>query len=320
MTGFRQIAAVLAVVVGIGGSALAQSSSWPGARGRNENGSAAGRRPGAPAETRTETRAETGSEAGTETAGQARDPQFKENVVVSASKTEQQIVDAAATMTVIGQKELSVAPTNNYADLLRAVPGVNITQISARDVNVNTRGATSSLATAQLAVVDGRSIYQDFFGFTMWEFMPSNLDEIKRIEVIRGPASAVWGANALNGVVNVITKSPREMLGTSVTFGAGSMSREVNDNNADSASIFYVAAPTRRRSTIAGPTSCHSARTCRTRSRVRPASSRTVERRAIRTTRTTARSSRRWMFVSTTTLPIPARSSSSPPVWPARTE
>ena len=148
---------------------------------------------------------------------QQQDPQkpptYKETVVVSASKTEQQLVDAPATMTVIGARALAVAPSNNYGDLLRSVPGLNITQISARDVNVNSRSATSSLATSQLAVVDGRSIYQDFFGFTMWDFMPSNLDEIKRIEVIRGPASAVWGANALNGVINVITKSPREMPG-----------------------------------------------------------------------------------------------------------
>ena len=236
MTGFRQIAAVLAVVVGVGGSALAQSSAGqaPAAATKTDQPQAGAQAPPQKPGQKPDPKPEQKPPAKPE------DPQFKENVVVSASKTEQQIVDAAATMTVIGQKELSVAPTNNYADLLRAVPGVNITQISARDVNVNTRGATSSLATAQLAVVDGRSIYQDFFGFTMWEFMPSNLDEIKRIEVIRGPASAVWGANALNGVVNVITKSPREMLGTSVTFGAGSMGREVNDNNADSASIFYV--------------------------------------------------------------------------------
>ena len=69
---------------------------------------------------------------------------------------------------------------------------------------------------SQLALLDGRSLYQDFFGFVMWDFLPVNLNEIKQIEVIRGPASAVWGANALNGVVNVITKSPREMQGTSV--------------------------------------------------------------------------------------------------------
>ncbi len=168
------------------------------------------------------------------------DPTFKENVIVSASKTEQQLVDAPATMTVIGPKQLDTAPSNNYADLLRSVPGLNITQISARDVNVNSRAATSSLATAQLAVVDGRSIYQDFFGFTMWEFMPSDLSDIKRIEVIRGPASAVWGANALNGVINVITKTPREAPGTKVTFGVGSFGREVNDDNADSGAMFYV--------------------------------------------------------------------------------
>ena len=168
------------------------------------------------------------------------DPAFKENVVVSASKMEQQLVDAPATMTVIGPKQLEVAPSSNFAEILRAVPGLNITQLSARDVNVNSRSATSSLATAQLTVVDGRSVYQDFFGFTMWEFVPSNLDEIKQIEAIRGPASAVWGANAMNGVINVITKSPREMLGTTVTFGAGSMNREFNDDGASAGSMWYV--------------------------------------------------------------------------------
>jgi outer membrane receptor protein involved in Fe transport len=165
---------------------------------------------------------------------------YKETVVVSASKTEQQLVDAPATMTVIGEKTLSVAPSNDYADILRAVPGVNVTQLSARDVNVTSRASTSSLATSQLAVVDGRSLYQDFFGFTMWDFMPANLDEIKRIEVIRGPASAVWGANALEGVINVITKAPREMIGSSVTFGAGTFGRSVDNNGASAGSLFYI--------------------------------------------------------------------------------
>ena len=78
--------------------------------------------------------------------------------------------------------------------------------MSARDINVTSRGATGTLATGQLALLDGRSLYQDFFGFVMWDFLPVNLNEVKQIEVIRGPASAVWGANALYGVVNVITK------------------------------------------------------------------------------------------------------------------
>jgi iron complex outermembrane receptor protein len=165
---------------------------------------------------------------------------YRETVVVSASKTEQQLVDAPATMSVIGERALSVSPSSNYADLLRSVPGVNITQISARDVNITSRSATGSLATQQLTVVDGRSLYQDFFGFTMWDFLPANLDEIKQIEAIRGPASAVWGANALTGVVNVITKSPREMAGSSVTFGVGGFGREVDDDNESAGSLFYV--------------------------------------------------------------------------------
>jgi outer membrane receptor protein involved in Fe transport len=143
-------------------------------------------------------------------------------------------------MTVIGPRALEVAPSGNYADLLRGVPGLNISQISARDVNVTSRGASGSLATSQLAVLDGRSLYQDFFGFVMWDFMPADLEQIKRIEVIRGPASAVWGANALNGVISVITKTPREAPGTSVTIGGGSLNREVNGNAADSGGLFYV--------------------------------------------------------------------------------
>ncbi|HUR19288.1 MAG TPA: TonB-dependent receptor [Vicinamibacterales bacterium] len=163
----------------------------------------------------------------TPTATPAAEPGYVETVtVVSATKAEQKLVNAPATMTVIGARALEVAPSNNYADLLRAVPGVNITQLSARDINITSRAATSSLATSQLAILDGRTLYQDFFGFVMWDFMPSNLNEIKQIEVIRGPASAVWGANALNGVINVITKTPREMQGTSFLLGAGSFGRE----------------------------------------------------------------------------------------------
>jgi outer membrane receptor protein involved in Fe transport len=157
-------------------------------------------------------------------------PTYEETVVVSASKTEQKIVDAPVTMTVFTPKFLSETPAANYGDLLRGVPGVNVTQLSARDINVTARGATSSLSTTQLAVIDGRSIYQDFFGFVMWDFMPANMAEIKQIEVIRGPASAVWGANAMNGVINVITKSPREMRGGSVNIGFGGFDRQVTNN------------------------------------------------------------------------------------------
>ena len=131
---------------------------------------------------------------------------YEETVVVSASRTEETLINAPATMSVITGVTLENAPTQNFGELLRSVPGVNVTQVSARDINVTSRGATGTLATGQLALLDGRSLYQDFFGFVMWDFLPVNLNEVKQIEVIRGPASAVWGANALYGVVNVITK------------------------------------------------------------------------------------------------------------------
>ena len=107
---------------------------------------------------------------------------------------------------------------------------MNVTQTSARDFNITMRGATSTLATSQLALIDGRSLYLDFFGFVAWDFLPVNPNEIKQIEVIRGPASAVWGANALNGVVNFITKTPRELAGDSLTMSVGTFDREVEDN------------------------------------------------------------------------------------------
>ena len=166
-------------------------------------------------------------------------PPYEETVVVSASRTEEKLINAPATMSVITGPIIETAPTQNFAELLRSVPGMNVTQVSARDINVTSRGSTGTLATGTLALLDGRSLYQDFFGFVMWDFLPVNLTEIKQIEVIRGPASAVWGANAVNGVVNVITKSPREMQGTSVLVGLGAFDRSVNGNEADGGSLVY---------------------------------------------------------------------------------
>jgi outer membrane receptor protein involved in Fe transport len=166
-------------------------------------------------------------------------PKYEETVVVSASRTEEKLINAPATMSVITAQAIEAAPTRNFAELLRSTPGLNVTQVSARDINVTSRGATGTLATGTLALLDGRSLYQDFFGFVMWDFLPVNLNEIKQIEVIRGPASAVWGANAVNGVVNVITKSPREMQGTSVTFGMGVFERALDNSPRNDGSMVY---------------------------------------------------------------------------------
>ncbi len=177
---------------------------------------------------------------------------YQEQVVVTASKTEEQLVNAPAAVSVVTNETIQNSPVTNVGDLLRAVPGVNVSQTSARDVNITSRGATSTLSTSQLALVDGRSVYLDFFGMVMWDLVPTNPNDIKQIEVIRGPASAVWGANAMSGVVNVITRSPREIAATAAnqfTVGVGMFNRNATGVNAagtgvtsdqDSGSLFYV--------------------------------------------------------------------------------
>lgn len=167
-------------------------------------------------------------------------PVYEEQVVVTASKVEQRLVNAPATVSVVTSDIITSSPATNYAELLRAVPGVNISQTSARDFNITMRGATSTLSTSQLALVDGRSLYLDFFGFVAWDLLPMNPNEIQQIEVIRGPASAVWGANALNGVVNFISKTPRQLAGDSATLSFGAFDRSVNDNDADAGTLFSI--------------------------------------------------------------------------------
>src|SRR5262245_455113 len=148
-----------------------------------------------------------------------------DTVVVSATKSEATLIDAPATMSVVTSEVLQSTPAQNYGDLLRAVPGVNVIQLSARDVNITSRQSTSTLTSTQLVLLDDRSIYLDFLGIVLWDFLPLSMTDIKQIEVVRGPASAVWGANALTGAVNIITKPPRQAPGTTASISFGGFSR-----------------------------------------------------------------------------------------------
>lgn len=161
-------------------------------------------------------------------------------VVVTASRREEQLKNAPATMTVLSGAMLGEVPGHAVTDLLRHVPGVNVSQASARDVNVTPRAATGTLSDSLLVLLDGRSLYQDFFGAVLWDFVPIASNEIRQIEVIRGPASAVWGANAMNGVVNVISKTPREMQGTSLGIRFGQFNRTPAGASYDGGGIFSI--------------------------------------------------------------------------------
>jgi iron complex outermembrane receptor protein len=164
----------------------------------------------------------------------------EEIVVESASKVDTKLIDAPATMSVVSEQTLATSPAQTYADLLRSVPGMNVIQTSARDMNLTTRQATSTLNNSQLVLVDGRSVYLDFFGLVLWDFVPSaQSGDIKQIEVVRGPASVVWGANALTGVVNVITKTPRENEGFGLNLSGGVFNRDGGSRENDGSGYQY---------------------------------------------------------------------------------
>ena len=151
-------------------------------------------------------------------------------VVVTATRSDTALIDVPVTMSVLSSDTIAASPAQNYGDLLRSVPGVNVIQTSARDVNLTSRQGTSTLSNSQLVLVDGRSVYLDFFGIVLWDFLPTNLSDVKQIEVIRGPASAVWGANAVTGVVNIVTKSPREAPGTTASISVGGLGRDAGSS------------------------------------------------------------------------------------------
>lgn len=163
-------------------------------------------------------------------------------VVVTASRREERLLNAPATMSVLTDEAIGYAPARSVTDMLRLVPGLNTVQTSARDINVTSRAATGTLADSLLVLLDGPSMYQDFFGFVAWDLLPVDSNEIKQIEVIRGPASAVWGANAMTGVVNVLTKAPREMLGTSVVTRFGQFDRSRAGGTHDRGGLFSISA------------------------------------------------------------------------------
>ena len=164
---------------------------------------------------------------------------FGDTVVVTASRTEVRVVDAPVTTSVVPASTLETTAATNVGDVLRTVPGVNVIQLSARDVQVTSRQSTGAVANSQLVLVDGRSTYLDFFGLVLWDTLPANQGDIEQIEVVRGPASATWGANAMTGAVNIITKNPRDSVGTTVSMSGGWIDREAGSTAGQGAGTMF---------------------------------------------------------------------------------
>lgn len=129
---------------------------------------------------------------------------------VTASRSEGDVLDAPAFVTVLTREELDQSGARTVPELLRRIPGVSVAQMTQSDWNVSIRGLNRRLSNKILVLVDGRTVYQDFLGGTAWEVIPVNLDDIERIEVVRGPGAALYGASAFGGVVNIITRRPED--------------------------------------------------------------------------------------------------------------
>jgi outer membrane receptor protein involved in Fe transport len=154
------------------------------------------------------------------------------------------VINSPAAVSVIPSEAIAAAPDRHTPELLRAVPGVNAVRYSSRDWNVTSRQATNTLANSQLVLVDGRSIYLDFIGAILWDLLTVDPVDIEQIEVVRGPASAVWGANAFTGVVNVLTKSPGSSQGASVMVSFASFDRDAGSTVGDGSGSAYAATTT----------------------------------------------------------------------------
>jgi iron complex outermembrane recepter protein len=145
--------------------------------------------------------------------------------VTSAARKEQRAEDVPAAIFVITQDDIRRSGLRTLPEVFRLVPGMHVAQINPNKWAVSIRGFADLYANKVLVLIDGRSIYNRSYSGVMWNMQELVLDDIERIEVIRGPGGAVWGANAVNGIINVITRSASETTGTSVDLSAGTVDR-----------------------------------------------------------------------------------------------
>jgi iron complex outermembrane recepter protein len=142
--------------------------------------------------------------------------------VTSVSKKEQKLSHTAAAVFVITQEDVRRSGATNIPDLLRMVPGLDVAQVNGSTWAISSRGFNDQFANKLLVLMDGRTVYSPLFRGVFWDVQQVPMEIIERIEVIRGPGAAVWGANAVNGVINITTKRASDAQGGLISGGGGS--------------------------------------------------------------------------------------------------
>ncbi len=141
--------------------------------------------------------------------------------VTSLSKRPEKYSQVAGAVAVITQEDIRRAGVTTLAEALRLAPGVSVEAIDSNQWAIGIRGFGSRLSRSMLVMIDGRSVYTPLFAGVYWEVQDTLLEDVERIEIIRGPGGSLWGANAVNGIINVVTKHSRDTQGGSVTVGGG---------------------------------------------------------------------------------------------------
>lgn len=164
------------------------------------------------------------------------------NVKVSIIGRSEAVSDTAAAVSVVTQDDIKRSGAMNIPEALRLVPGMEVAQLDASQWAVSARGFNDTFANKLLVMQDGRSIYTPLFSGVFWDVQGTMMEDIDHIEVVRGPGATLWGANAMNGVINILTKSAADTQGFLFSGGGGNQERGFADaryGGAISSNIFY---------------------------------------------------------------------------------
>jgi outer membrane receptor for ferrienterochelin and colicin len=163
-------------------------------------------------------------------AGALKTEEVFEETVVTASKVAQSPLEAPNSTSIITEQDIRLSGITKIPELLRRLAGVDIMETTGAQTEVSLRGFNQRLSNKVLVLVNGRSVYVDLIGATLWGTLSIGVEQIERIEVVRGPGSALYGADAFNGVINIITKQPGK--------GGSGFSAGYGDRNASHGSIW----------------------------------------------------------------------------------
>src|SRR5205809_5701979 len=145
--------------------------------------------------------------------------------ITSVSRRPERLSDAPAFVFVITGDDIRRSGATNLPEALRLAPNLEVARVDSRQYAISARGFNNTIANKLLVLIDGRTVYTPLFSGVFWDAQDTLLEDVDRIEVISGPGATLWGANAVNGVINVITRRAAETQGTLLAAGAGNLER-----------------------------------------------------------------------------------------------